>query len=119
MAATVLMVLTQVILTIILNSVILTSEHAHVFHSFSQVLSYRTERALLFLSVRVFTMERHTCKDIFFNRAAVFGECGLVCVLTSSVQHGHCAANLLFFLSVCMGGVWNCTENNCTGANTL
>lgn len=23
------------------------------------------------------------------------------------------------FLSVCMGGVWNCTENNCTGVNDV
>lgn len=25
----------------------------------------------------------------------------------------------MFFVSVCMGGVWNCTENNCTGKSAF
>ena len=38
-----------------------------------------------------------------------------------SIWHGQCAANLwcFSFFSVCMGGVWNCTENNCTGKMSL
>ncbi|KAF3854765.1 hypothetical protein F7725_022820 [Dissostichus mawsoni] len=53
------------------------------------VLSYKMERVSLSLSVHVFTMVRHMYKDMYLNKDVVFG-------------------------NVCMGGVWNCTENNCT-----
>lgn len=36
------------------------------------------EHVLLFLNALVFTMGLHMYKDMCFNRAAMFGECGLV-----------------------------------------
>lgn len=46
--------------------------------SFPQALSCRMEHVLLSLSVHVFTMEHHMYKDMYFDRAAAFGECDTV-----------------------------------------
>lgn len=80
-----------------------------------QVLSYRTGLVSLFLSVPVFIMEHHIYKDKCSNRAAASGEQELV-FPNDHVAHALLTRYTFFPLtSVCMGGVWNCTENNCTG----
>lgn len=97
--------------------------HSAVNLLFTQVSSYKMELALQYLSARVFIMAHRTHRDTYFSKDAAFGE------VTTEMERNNSSASLacFFFLyalpfclfSVCMGGVWNCTETNCSGTSSL
>lgn len=84
-----------------------------------QVASFKMAHVLLYLSAHVFIMAHHMYKDMCFNKDVVFGECGDKHFCKSRLVLWQPAVKMLCVFSVCMGGVWNCTENNCTGEFTL
>lgn len=74
------------------------------------------ELVLQSLSAHAFIMAHHTHKDTCCSKDAAFGE-----VVTVMTRSNHIYLIVFWVLSssvsfsVCMGGVWNCTETNCSG----